>query len=216
MTESLEVSVGPTTVEEAVRQRLIEGVGGLRGSIEAAVPTVAFVLVWTVTKRIPLALAVAGVAVGLGLLLRLAQRQTVRYAASSILGLALAAWFALRSGKAEDAFLPGILHSCTMFAISLLSVVIRWPMIGFVLGATNPDDPLGWRRHSGTVRLCQRLTLVMSALFGIRVAIMGPLYLAGEVTLLGVAKIALGWPLYLAAMAVIGAILVKGRTPLGD
>ena len=45
------VPEGATTVEEVVRHRLVEGVGGLRGSIEAALPTVAFVVVWTTTQE---------------------------------------------------------------------------------------------------------------------------------------------------------------------
>jgi len=44
--------------------------------------------------------------------------------------------------------------------------------------------------------------------------IMFPLYLAGQVTLLGVAKVALGWPAYLCALAIMGMILVRGKTPL--
>jgi len=43
---------------------------------------------------------------------------------------------------------------------------------------------------------------------------MFPLYLAGQVTLLGVAKVALGWPAYLCALAIMGMILVRGKTPL--
>jgi hypothetical protein len=39
-----------------------------------------------------------------------------------------------------------------------------------------------------------------------------PMYLAGEVTLLGIAKIVLGWPAYLGAVALMGLILVRGRT----
>ena len=31
---------------------------------------------------------------------------------------------------------------------------------------------------------------------------------------LGVTKVALGWPLYLVAVAVMGAVLLRGRTPL--
>jgi hypothetical protein len=41
-----------------------------------------------------------------------------------------------------------------------------------------------------------------------------PLYLAGQVGWLGVTKVALGWPLYLVAVAVMGAVLLRGRTPL--
>ena len=54
------------------------------------------------------------------------------------------------------------------------------------------------------------------ALFALRVAVMLPLYLAGEVALLGVAKIGLGWPAYLLAVVVMGWLLATGRTPQTD
>jgi predicted membrane-bound mannosyltransferase len=51
-------------------------------------------------------------------------------------------------------------------------------------------------------------------MYAVRVAIMLPLYLADQVGWLGVCKIVLGWPLYLLAVAGMGAVLLKGRTPL--
>lgn len=209
-----QVPAGATTVEEVVRHRLAEGVGGLRGSIEAAVPTIAFVVVWTATKDVRTSLIAAAACVLLALAVRLAQRQTPRYALSSLVALAVAAFFALRSGRAQDAFLPGILYSAALLVASVLSVVTRYPMVGFVVGAAHPEDPLSWRRHPGVVRLCQRLTLVLAGLYAVRVAAMLPLYLAGQVTWLGVTKVALGWPLYLLAVAAMGAVLLRGRTPL--
>jgi hypothetical protein len=44
--------------------------------------------------------------------------------------------------------------------------------------------------------------------------VMYPMYLASQVELLGVAKIVLGWPAYLCALAIMGMILVRGKTPL--
>lgn len=208
-----EVPAGATTVEEVVRARLAEGVGGLRGSLEAALPTLAFVLVWGRLHDVRAALLASAVPVVLALVVRLAQRQTPRFALSSLLGLGLAAVFALRTGRAQDVFLPGILYSCALAALTLASVVTRWPMVGFVVGATS-SDPLAWRGHRGVVRLCQRLTLVLTGLYAVRAAVMLPLYLAGEVGWLGVAKVALGWPLYLLAVAGMGAVLLRGRTPL--
>ncbi|HEX3003543.1 MAG TPA: DUF3159 domain-containing protein, partial [Angustibacter sp.] len=99
-------------------------------------------------------------------------------------------------------------------AISVVSVVTRWPMVGFIVGATHPEDPLAWRTHAGVVRLCQRLTLVLAGLYAVRAVVMLPLYLADQVTWLGVTKIVLGWPLYLVAVAAMGALLLKGHTPL--
>ena len=208
------VPPGATTVEEVVRHRLAEGVGGVRGSVEAALPTVAFVVAWSVTHDVRTSLGAAAVCVVVALVARLAQRQTPKFALSSLAALAIAAFFALRSGRAEDAFLPGILYSCALLAISVLSVVTRWPMVGFIVGATHPEDPLAWRTHAGVVRLCQRLTLVLAGLYAVRAVVMLPLYLADQVTWLGVTKIVLGWPLYLVAVAAMGALLLKGHTPL--
>lgn len=204
---------GATTVEEVVRRRLSEGVGGLRGSVEAAVPTVAFVIAWSLTHGVRPALVAAAVPVVLALLVRLAQRSSPRYALSSLVALAVAAFFALRTGRAEDAFLPGILGSVGLLLVTAASLVARWPLVGFVVGATS-TDPTAWRRHRGVRRLCQRLTIVLAALYAVRVAIMLPLYLAGQVGWLGVTKVVLGWPLYAVALAVMGALLLRGRTPL--
>ena len=55
-----------------------------------------------------------------------------------------------------------------------------------------------------------------TTLAALRVAVMLPLYLAGEVALLGVAKIGLGWPAYLLAIVVMGWLLATGRTPQTD
>lgn len=208
------VPPGATTVEQVVRHRLSEGVGGLRGSVEAALPTVAFVVVWQLTHVLTAALGAAAACVLAALVVRVAQRQTPRFALSSLAALAVAAFFALRSGRAEDAFLPGILYSCALLAVSLLSVLARWPMLGFVVGAANPEAPFAWRDHPGVVRLCQRLTLVLAGLYAVRAAVMVPLYLADQVTWLGISKVALGWPLYLLAVAAMGAVLLRGRTPL--
>ena len=66
---------------------------------------------------------------------RLAQRQSVQYVFSSVVATALAAYFALRSGRAEDAFLPGIAINAAYAAGTLLSVLTRWPLVGFLVGA---------------------------------------------------------------------------------
>ena len=91
-------------------------------------------------------------------------------------------------------------------------------LVGFLVGVGDPDareDPLRWRRDPALVLVCQRLTWVLVALYAVRVAVMYPLYLAGNVTWLGITKIALGWPAWAVAIAVMGAMLVRGHTPQG-
>jgi Protein of unknown function (DUF3159) len=205
------------TVESLIRERLSSALGGARGSFETALPTVAFVVAWTLRHDVKIAVAASALVVLILLLVRLGSRQTPRYVLSAIAATAIAAFFALRSGRAEAAFLPGILTSAAWGVGSLLSVVVRWPIVGFIVAAGDPrmaEDPTAWRRDRGLVRVCQRLTMVLVLLYAVRVVVMFPLYLAGQVTLLGVAKIGLGWPAYLCALAVMGMILVRGRTPL--
>lgn len=205
-----------TTVEEVIRHRLSAALGGWRGSLETALPTLAFVVAWVARNDLRTAV-VAAVAVTVVLaVVRLAQRQSVKFVLQAVVPTVVAAVFALRSGRAEDAFLPGILWNAVMGVVAVVSVATRWPLVGFMVAAGDPDlaeDPLGWRRDRGLVRVCQRLTLVLVAIFAIRLAVMVPLYLAGAVAALGVAKIVLGWPLWLGAVAVMGVLLVRGRTP---
>lgn len=211
------VSADVETVEHLIRARLATAVGGLRGSIEAALPTIAFVVVWLVTSDVRTAVIASLVPVAVLLLARLVQRQTPQYVLSSLVATALAAFFALRSGRAEDAFLPGMALSAAYLAGTLLSILGRVPAVGFLVAIGDPgyrEDPLGWRRSEPLVRVSARLTWVLVCLFALRLLVMVPLYLAGQVAALGVAKIALGWPAYLAAVAVMGLILVKGATPV--
>ena len=204
------------TVEEVIRHRLSTALGGWRGSIESAMPMVAFVVVWTWQKDVMTAVVTAGVVTAVLAVVAVIQRQSLQFILSAVFATAIAAFFALRSGRAEDAFLPGILTSAAWGVGTLVSVLVRWPVVGFMVGVGDPrmaEDPFAWRRDPGLVRVCQRLTMVLVALYAVRVAIMLPLYFAGQVAWLGVAKVALGWPAWVVAVAVMGWMLLRGQTP---
>lgn len=204
------------TVEELIRHRLSTALGGWRGSLETALPTVAFIAVWSWRQELTLALWCAvGVAVVLAVV-RLVQRSSLQHVLGAVIATGLAAFFAMRSGKAEDAFLPGMLLSGGYLVGTVISILARWPVVGFLVGAGDPraaEDPFGWRRDKGMVRVCSRLTWVLVALYVVRLSIQIPLYLAGQVAALGIAKIVLGWPLWIAGIAVMGWLLVRGNTP---
>ena len=201
------------TVEEAVRTQLTKALGGTRGVIEAAIPTIGFTVSWLVTKELKLSLGIgAGLAVVL-LIVRLVQRSTAQFVLNSIFGIAIAAFFALRSGKAADAFLPGILYNAGYAAAMLLSIVVRWPVVGFIIGSVT-GDPTAWHRNRDIVRLCSKLTWLLLIPCLVRVAVQYPLYLADHVGWLGASKIVLGWPLQVAALAAMVWLLARGRTPL--
>ena len=143
-------------------------------------------------------------------IVRVVQHSSLSHVAGAVFATAIAAFFAVRSGRAEAAFLPGILTNAAFLALTLLSVATRWPAVGFIVGAGDPraqEDPFAWR-------VCTRLTWVLVAVYAVRLMIMVPLYLAADVAWLGVAKIALGWPLWVASLAVMGWMLLSGHTPL--
>ncbi len=208
-------------VEEFVRHELSKTLGGARGMIESALPFVAFTISWVLTREgtglplSPLYLslgAALGIAVVLGLI-RIVQRQSVRFVLQAIFPTAIAAIIAARTGRAEDVFLPGILYNGFLALVSAFTIAIRKPLVGFVIGAAI-GDPTGWMSDRGLVRMTSKLTAVLAVPYVARFVIQLPLFLSGQIVLLGVAKVVLGWPLLLAALFVIGLLLSKGRTPM--
>jgi hypothetical protein len=214
---SAEAEVAHETVEAAVRAQLGKAFGGVRGIIEAAVPTIAFTLTWITTEELRLSLIIS-IALSVVLLaVRLVQRSTPQFVINSLIGIAIGAFFASRTGDAKDYFLPGILWNGAYAVGMLLSIVTRWPVVGFLIGSVT-NDPVGWRKDPGIVRLCSRLTWLLMIPCVVRVAVQLPVYLFGggdeAVAALGFAKIAMGWPLQVAALASMVWVLGRGRTPI--
>jgi len=205
------------TVEAVIRHRLSTAIGGWRGSLETAIPTVVFVVAWTITHDVRISAGAALVTAALAAALRAHHGGSLQYVVSGFLATGIAAFFAVRSGRAEAAFLPGILMSAAYGIGTVISIVTRWPLLGFLIGAGDPrakEDPFAWRRDPGIVRVATRLTVVLAALFAVRLAIMVPLYLAGNIAALGVAKVVLGWPAWVAALTVMAWLLARGHTPI--
>ncbi|GGO26403.1 hypothetical protein GCM10010116_52970 [Microbispora rosea subsp. aerata] len=201
------------TVEAAVRAQMSKALGGKRGIVEAAVPTIAFTVTWMTTSELKTSLIVGISSAVVLLLVRLAQRTTPQFVLNSLVGIGIGAFFAARTGDAKDVFLPGILYNAAYAAGMLLSIVVRWPVVGFLIGSVT-GDPTGWHGDPALVRLCSRLTWLLMLPCLLRVVIQLPLYWAGQVAALGVAKIALGWPLQVAALAAMVWVLARGRTPI--
>jgi Protein of unknown function (DUF3159) len=202
-------------VEEFVRYQLGKSLGGTRGMAESALPFVAFTIAWVVSRELYPAI---GAAVGTALVLatiRLLQRQSIKYVVQAIIPTAIAVLIATRTGRAQDIFLPGILYNGALAVLSLLTVAIRRPLVGFIIGAAV-GDPTGWAKDRGLVKMTSKLTLVLAVPYIIRFVVQLPLFLAGQVVLLGVAKVVFGWPLLIAALTVMGVMLSKGKTPMED
>ena len=201
------------TVEQLVRGQLAKALGGRRGIIESAVPTALFTISWISTHDLKLSLIISVVATVALLVVRLAQRSTVQFVLNSLFGIGIAALFASRSGEARDVFLPGILYNGGYAIVFVLSIIVGWPILGFMIGSVT-GDPTAWHQDRGLVRLCSQLTWMMAAPCILRVVVQYPLYATDHVALLGASKIALGWPLQIASFAAMAWLLGRNHTPI--
>ena len=217
------------TVEEVVRRQLTSALGGRRGILEAAVPTIVFTILWLTTRELRLALVVSVAAALVLLAARLVQKTTIQFVLNALFGIGIGWVFvevaASRGGSKDDQalayFLPGLLYNGGYFLLMALTCLIGWPLVGFLVGSVT-GDPTEWHSDKGIVRLCSRLTWLLAVPCFLRVAIEGPIWLAGHsggmdadtaVAALGVLKIALGWPLQLAALAGMLWLLGRNKTP---
>jgi hypothetical protein len=200
------------SVEELVRSKLAEALGGRRGIVESAVPTIAFTVTYVATHDLKLALTIS-IAITVGLLIvRLIQRSSVQFVVNALVGIGIAALFAARSGEARDVFLPGILYNAGYAALFVFSVLVGWPLVGFMIGSIT-GEPTEWHADKALVRLCSQLTWLFAAPCVLRVLVQYPLYAADQIAWLGTAKIFLGWPLQLAMFAAMAWLLSRNRTP---
>ena len=175
---------------------IADAVGGPLGVAESALPAAAYVLTYTVSGQdttIALIIAVTlGVVFGVA---RLVRGQTVQFALAGIAGLALSAYVVSRTGRAADFFLPGLLANAGYALAYLISIVVRWPLLGVIVATLRGGD-MSWRKDPRQVRDVGRASWVWVVLFSLRLAVQLPLYLADAVTALGVARIAMGIPLF--------------------
>lgn len=166
------------------RPDLLATAGGPLGIAETVLPGVAFVVAYTISGQDTGVSAVVAVAVAAILtILRLFRRETPRHAVAGLVGVVFAAFVATRSGKAENFFLPGLLLNAAYALGCVVSVLIRKPLVGLIVPHAPP-------RRAATA------TWGWAGLFMLRLAVQLPLYLAGAVVALGVARTAMGVPLF--------------------
>ena len=190
--------------------------GGKAGLIDAGLPGVLFVLAYTFSGRdLRLALIIALASAASLSVLRLVQGQSLQYALSGFFGVGIAAFIASRTGRAEDFYLPGLFYNAGYALAFLISIVVRWPVIGVML-ALITQAGMGWRKDPVLVRAYTRASWIWVGMFVIRLAVQLPLYLIGEDALvaLGTARVALGVPLYLVVLLVTYRVL-KSSVPAG-
>ncbi|MEA2129210.1 MAG: hypothetical protein QOJ85_2101 [Solirubrobacteraceae bacterium] len=208
------VLMADTADKEPVAQlNLTDAVGGPLGMLETSVPAVAFVVAYTASGSDTN--IAAGVAVGLALVLtvvRLVRHESPQHALSGLIGVGFAAFIATRSGKAENFFLPGLLANAAYASAFLISLAVRWPLVGVIVTKIDGEEA-GWRQDPQRMRAFVLASWLWAGLFLLRLVVQLPLYLAGAVVALGVAKTAMGLPLFGLGLWLTWLLVRRHRVP---
>ena len=132
---------------------------------------------------------------------RLVRREPVQPALSGLLVVAVAAFIAHRTGSAKGYFLFGIWASLLYAGAFLTSVLVRWPLVGVIWHGINGDGQ-AWRADRRARLGYDIATLTWVVVFAARFVVQKWLYDLDFVTWLGVARIAMGYPLMAVALLV--------------
>jgi len=188
------VPPGETPKPEA----LWAAVGKTRGVVEALLPGIGFLVVYTLTGDVVWSVSAPVAVAVLFILARLVQRSPVMPAAAGLVGIAASAGVALFSGRAEDNFILGFVTNGVWVVGLLVSLIVRKPLVGVIAGVLVSDTQ--WHQTPATKRIAAITTWMWVGVFSLRLIVQLPLYFAGSVATLALAKLVMGIPLYAIAL----------------
>ena len=199
----------PQSSESPTTQSLTALLGGRQAALDATAPVLAFVAVWLASGRSlgwgAGAALITGVVVAA---LRWHRGDRPMAALLGLLGVSVAVLIALYTGRAADFFLAQLLSNIASALVWAVSVLVRWPLLGVIVGGVL-GQRTSWRQDPALLRAYSLASWVWVGQYLIRIAVFTPLWVTGAVVALGVARMALSWPLVAACVAVSGAVLVR-------
>ena len=186
---------------------LLEQMGGVAGIVASSIPVAVFVVVNILGSLQPALISalVAGVLIAVW---RIVRRQPLQPAVSGLFGVGVAAFIAYRTGEARGFYLPGLIYSAALASAFLVSVLVRWPLAGVVWHGINGDGQ-SWRRDPRLLRAYTFASLLWTLVFAARLVVQGLLYQADQATWLGIARLAMGYPLV--GVALVGTVWAVRR-----
>jgi hypothetical protein len=196
------------------RRQILNGIGGWSGMVVTALPTVAFIIVNVLVGLGP----AIGAAIGVALLCagyRLLRHQPVQQALTGLFGVAAAALIAAWTGQARGYFLWGIWSSFAYAAVFGVSVLVRRPLVGVAWEFLEPTpglaDGAGWRRVRRLVLAYDVATVAATVVFVARAVVQLALFNRNATGWLAFARIAMGYPLTLAAIGLAFWVVRRAR-----
>ncbi|WP_182347740.1 DUF3159 domain-containing protein [Tomitella gaofuii] len=173
--------------------------GGIGGLVYSTLPILVFVPVNAVWSLQPALFAALGVAAAI-LVWRLVRGEKIQPAVSGFIGVGICAYIAHRTGTAKGYFLFGIYTSLVYGGVFLVSVLVRWPLVGVIWNGLNGVSSR-WRSVRRARTLYDVATIGWAVVFAARYLVQSQLYESDQTGWLAFARIAMGWPL--AALALL-------------
>ena len=184
-----------------------EQMGGPMGMVDSGLPVVVFVVVnaiaglgWGIGAALAAGVLIAG--------MRIARRRPVTQAIAGLFGVGIAAYIAYRTGTAKGYFMLVIWSYLLYGGALLLSMFVRWPLVGVIWEGINGRGA-SWRSDKRLVRRYDWATFVWVVVFAARYLVQNYLYDNDLVGWLAAVRLLMGYPLFIAAIA-ISLVIVAG------
>jgi hypothetical protein len=165
---------------------------GRNSFLDAILPPILFLLVnglvgFQAAMWSALALSVVFAAV------RMFRKQSLTYALAGIGSVAVAIGIVWLLGKSEGFFLPGLVSGSTTLLLTILSLVIRRPLVAWTSYLAR-RWPLDWYWHPQVRPAYSETTFGWAVFLAARLFLQYSVYQSEDVTLLAVTSFITGWP----------------------
>ncbi|MCW2604269.1 MAG: hypothetical protein JWN61_2404 [Pseudonocardiales bacterium] len=204
-------------LREKYRQQVMSAIGGWSGMVITAVPPLVFVIVNTLAGLRPGIFAALGAGAAVALY-RAVRKQPLQQAATGLAGVAFAAFIAWRTGEARGYFLVGIVTSFGYAAAFGISLIVRKPLVGYVWDFLEPSPrrEVPWLREPILLRAYSWATFAGFLLFAARAAVQTSLFASDRTGWLAVARLGMGYPMYIAVLAFAFWVCRRAHRALED
>ncbi|MBK1783726.1 DUF3159 domain-containing protein [Prauserella cavernicola] len=180
---------------------VMDQLGGPIGLVYTGLPVVVFVIVNSVFGLQPAIVIALGLAAAVTVF-RLVRKEPFPTAVSGLLGVGVAAFVAYQTGSAKGFFLLGIWTNAIGAALLLVSILVRWPLVGVLVNAVTGKGT-AWRSDRGSMLAFDLATATLTVLFAARFVVQQWLYDENSTGWLAFARLAMGYPLLALAFLVV-------------
>lgn len=178
--------------------------GGIGGMVDSALPVIAFVVLNAILglKGAIIGAIAAGVIIAV---VRMVRHEPISQAVGGLFGVGIAAFIAGRSGEAKGYFAFGIWMFVAYGVVLLISILVRWPLIGVLWESLNGRGN-AWRQDKKLLRRYDLATALWVLMCAARFIVQRWLFDSNQVGWLAFARIAMGYPLF--ALVILGTVMI--------